>query len=354
MRILTAFALLLAAWAFAPQADAQQDNDFMAPLSPEPGLVGGLRGVTLIVTNIEQTAKLYGEAFGLSLEGPVASTDDLAAQQRALWGMPGDMSWTLYIMRRTSVPEAAILRVLVVPSDTPAMRKSWDRREPGPYGIGFATEHTYALDARAIAAGFERTTPEVSDYTAERPDGSLYRIHEGSWYGPGFVRAIGVSRRDGMAPVGPIDPATGMGGPSYASQILVSLDPMIAFFEGVLDFEVRSIRDWTVFNPPFRFAMVHPKGPINGHVAFVEYESQHAAPGTGVSPSPPHVGMAIWSFPTRNLDEVMRRARAFGADVQMAPQVMAMPDLGCVRIASLRAPTGFLIEVFEPDDTCSS
>jgi hypothetical protein len=327
----------------------------MSPSSSEPGLVGGLRGITLIVDNLEQVSTLYRDGFGLVREGPLSADDETLATQRSLWGLPDDFAWTLYLFRRPSVPEAAVLRVLVVDESVPAMRNSWDRQEPGPYGIGFATADTYGLDEKVRGLGFDRTTPEVSDYKAQRPDGSDYTIHEASWYGPSFIRAIAVSRKDGMAPVGPMDPATGMGGPSYSSQILIELDPMLSFFEEVLDFEVRSQRDWTIFDPPFRFAMVHPKGPVQGHVAFVEYEQEHTLPATGLAPAPPHRGMAIWSFPTEQLDLVLERARATNAPLQSGPLLANLPSIGCVRAATLKAPTGFLIEVYErnPAEACN-
>ncbi len=336
-------------------AQAQQSKDYMAPASDNPGLVGGLRGITLIVDDLDAVSTLYGDGFGLVREGPVTATAIEIDAQRALWGLPDDFEWALYLFRRPSVPEAAVLRVLVVDESVPAMRNSWDRQEPGPYGIGFATADTFALDEKVRALGFDRTTPEVSDYTAERPDGTDYRIHEASWYGPGFIRAIAVSRKDGMAPVGPMEPATGMGGPSYSSQILVDLAPMLAFFKNVLDFEVRSLRDWSVFDPPFRFAMVHPKGPVQGHVAFVEYEEEHTFSATGVAPAPPHKGMAIWSFPTEDLDQVLKTARVENSEVLSDPVLTNLASFGCVRAASIYSPTGFLIELYEraPSEVCN-
>ena len=92
---------------------------------------------------------------------------------------------------------------------------------------------------------------------------------------------------------------------------------------------------------------LHARGAHTGNLGLVEYDAADRIPGTGVAPRPPNRGLAGWSFPVRSLDEVLSRARANGATVYAEPRTMNDPRFGEVRIATLLAPNGLLVEVFE-------
>ena len=100
----------------------------------------------------------------------------------------------------------------------------------------------------------------------------------------------------------------------------------------------------------FRFSIVAAKGyGPGGHLLFVDFVEPK---GVGQAPSnapprPPNRGMGSWTFQVTDLDKVMANAAKFKSTIVQAPVMLESPDLGKVRIATLLAPNGFLIEVFQ-------
>jgi catechol 2,3-dioxygenase-like lactoylglutathione lyase family enzyme len=139
----------------------------------------------------------------------------------------------------------------------------------------------------------------------------------------------------------------GLGGPSYSSLIVEDAAAMERFFTQLLDLERRTDCQWTIFSPRFRYLTLHAKGARTGNLGLVKYQPADRIGGTGVAPRPPHRGLAGWSFPVKRLDEVMATARRLGIPVVSRPLVHADPRFGRVRIATLLAPNGLLIEAFE-------
>ena len=156
-----------------------------------------------------------------------------------------------------------------------------------------------------------------------------------------------MQRGGGLPPIGAIDPATGFGGPSYSSLIVEDAAAMQRFFTTVLDFEARTDREWTVFAPRFRYVTLHAKGARTGNLGLVEYAPADRKPSTGIAPRPPNRGLAGWSFPVRSLDEVLKRADAQDTPRLAGPLAIDDPRFGPVRIATVLAPNGLLVELFE-------
>lgn len=261
--------------------------------------------------------------------------------------MPADLGWEAYVLRRPAVADSIRVLVIVPDRDTPLIRASYAREETGPYALGFAMRDTRATDARMIALGFSRTLPAVNEYRLQLRDGTPYPVVEASYETADNTRLVLMQRPASMAPIGGIDARTGLGGPSYSSLIVEDAAAMERFFTEVLDFERRTDREWTIFSPRFRYLTLHAKGARTGNLGLVEYEPADRIPGTGVAPRPPHRGLAGWSFPVRRLDEVMQRARRAGTPVVSRPLIYDDPRFGQVRIATVLAPNGLLVEVFE-------
>jgi catechol 2,3-dioxygenase-like lactoylglutathione lyase family enzyme len=345
-RLLTT--LLVSAFGLAGcQSADEKTEDALAPTGGDKtALTRPLHTVTLITADWPAIRKLYHDGLGLTVSGPIEPDADLRSTQTSLWGMLDGLGWELYLLTRPEAPGTIQLRVLVVDRETPSPRRSWDRQEPGPYGMGFPTVDVVAWDSELRSIGFERATPEIEVFDVARPDGSTYPVHESSFYGPEFLRTILISRKGGMAQVGVYDAASGRGGPVYAAQIVEDADAMIGFFTEVLDLEVRSDREWLEYAVPFRFSTIHAKGARTGHVNLVEYAAEHQRPATGIPPRPPARGMSIWTFPVTDVDEIERRARRHGTAIVAGPVQYTSPSLGQHRAMTLRAPNGFLVEVF--------
>ena len=58
--------------------------------------------------------------------------------------------------------------------------------------------------------------------------------------------------------------------------------------------------------------------------------------------------MAMWSYKVKDLDAILARAEAEGVPVHAGPKTYTSPSLGAHRAVTLLAPSGFMIEVFEP------
>lgn len=339
-------ASVVASSAWAPQVIAQGAPDHIMPKTTESGLTGPLYTVTIITPDLPALAKMYRDGLGMELSGPIAID---ASQRKALngaWGIPDSIGWTMHMLRRPTVPLATQIRVIVTASPTPAIRKSWSRQELGPYGMGFPTTDVTAWDKHVLGLGFTRATPEIERFPLKKSDGTPYNVLEATFNGPEYLRAIAISRRDGMAQVGDLDTITGRGGPAYGTQVVASIDAMAKFLVDVLDYEVRTDRMWRAYEVPFRFATIYAKGAKNGHVALAEYAAKDTEAGTGAPPAPPNRGMAMWSFSTTSVDAIATRAKAAGFKFSSYNRI-DLPDLGPRNAITITAPNGFLVEAFE-------
>lgn len=330
---------------------ANLPNDPLEPIATGDAVVqantGPLSGAIIVTRDLAGIRRAYVDGVGLTMSGPLP----LRAAQRkalsALWQMPADLGWQLYTLRRTTVTDSIRVAVIVPDRDTPLIRASYAREETGPYALGFAMRDTRAVDAQIVALGFVRTLPAVNEYPLQLRDGTPYPVIEASYETADNTRLVLMQRGGGLAPIGGIDPATGLGGPSYSSVIVEDAAAMERFFTEVLDFERRTSREWTIFSPRFRYITLHARGARTGNLGLVEYAAADRQPGTGIAPRPPNRGLAGWSFPVRRLDEILARARAQGATIIAGAQRVDDPRFGRVRMATLVAPNGLLIEVFE-------
>ena len=346
--------LLLINLPFPVHADTS--NDMLAPqTSVADALTGPLHTVTIATASLAESLLFYRDGLGLSVSGPIPVDARTRAQQRALWGVPNDIGWDLYLLRRPDAPGAASIRLLVLDTPTPAIHSSWSALQRGPFSMGFPNEDQEALDAKMRRLGFGSLNV-IEKYTVPRRDGTVYPIHETIFNGPDFVHAVGIYRGDGMAQLGPVDAATGLGGPAYSAQVVDDSDAMLAFLTEVLGMELRSDRTWKsagtegALNVPdgtiFRFSIVYAMGATSGHLLFVDYENV-ASLSNGVAPRLPNRGIGMWTFPVTDLDEVLRRATDKGIEIEGAPVSVDMPAFGKAKVATVLAPNGFMIELFE-------
>jgi catechol 2,3-dioxygenase-like lactoylglutathione lyase family enzyme len=332
-------------------AAAGPPNDPLEPIATGAEVAaanaGPLSGAIVVTRDLDGIRRAYVEGMGLEMQGPLAQTPAAKRAQRRLWQMPADLGWQVYTLRRPAVADSIRVLVIVPDRDTPLIRASYAREETGPYALGFALRDTRATDAHMIGLGFRRTLPAVNEYPLQLRDGTPYPVVEASYEIADNTRLVMMQRPASMQPIGGIDAATGLGGPSYSSLIVEDAAAMERFFTQVLDLEQRTNREWTIFSPRFRYLTLHAKGARTGNLGLVEYAPADRIAGTGVAPRPPNRGLAAWSFPVRRLDDVLVKAGRLGAPVVSRPIVYEDPRFGRVRIATLLAPNGLLVEVFE-------
>lgn len=332
-------------------AQAPLPNDPMEPIADKRDAIAGpLSGAVLITRDVELLRKTYVDGLGLVMRGPLHQSAETVIAQRRLWGMPPDISWEVYVLEREGVADAIKIVAVIPARETPVIRRSFDREETGPYALGFPTRDVEMIDQRMIDRGFKRTLPTVNRYSLQLRDGTPYPITEASYEVADNTRLVVLSRGNGLPQNGTLDPITGMGGPAYSSLIVENSAVMESFFTQVLDFERRTSREWSNFSPRFRYVTLHARGARTGNLGLVEYATEDRQAGTGVLPRPPNRGLAGWAFPVRSLSAILHRAKAHGAPVLAGPIVVDDPRFGRVTAASLLAPNGFLVEVFEKLD----
>ena len=84
-------------------------TDPMAPSSSAQGaLTGPLHTVTVITPEWPPLQKLLVAGMGMTDSGPITPDATTAARQRALWGIPDDLTWTARILTRPGAPGPAM------------------------------------------------------------------------------------------------------------------------------------------------------------------------------------------------------------------------------------------------------
>ena len=89
---------------------------------------------------------------------------------------------------------------------------------------------------------------------------------------------------------------------------------------------------------------------------FIAPPTPHRSPyeiprdGFYIAPRPPNRGMAVWSFPVRDMDEILGRLEAAGIDLFAPPVEYTSPSLGHHEAVTVLDPSGFLVELFQTID----
>lgn len=348
-------ALLAPAQQLSPDDPRWIEQDWLAPRSkPEEAITQRLAEITLSTNHLDSVRLFYVQGMGMTLEGPLKVGRTTRKAQRRLWGISDTLSWQQYRLYRPEVEGEIEIRLLVFDKPLPAIHASYDPLELGPLSIGFPNLDQAKLDGRIRRLGFGALAPLESSKIA-RPDGQLYTIYETIFNAPDFTHAVGITRGDGMRQMAPVDSTTGHGGPGYSAQVVHRSDEVLAFYTGVLGLELRSDRQWRSSahsalgipeGIPFRFSIVYPQGARTGQLLFLDFDDGFEKPAAR-PPRVPYRGIGMWTFETRDLAEIERRARAAGTPV-LHPRIrLQHPIWGEIDALTLLSPTGFPVEVFQ-------
>jgi len=313
-----------------------------------------LHTATIATVSLQQSLLFYRDAMGMEVEGPIGISVETEKLQRKLWQIPMDIKWQTYRLYRKGIDQAIQIRLLVLNKPTESILQSWNSTQLGPFSLGFPNQNTIELDKKVRTVGFGALNA-LESYPIPRTDGTSYQIDETIFNGPDFIHGVAITRGNGMAQLGPVD-NRGMGGPAYSAQIITDSASHLTFYTDVLGLEIRSDREFKsagdkgAMNLPngtvFRFAIVYSKGATTGHMLFVDFRNiESIKPKT--RPSIPNLGLGMWTFPVRSIDTVIKNAVLYGSEIVSKPVRLDDPLLGQILAATLRAPNGFLIEIFE-------
>jgi hypothetical protein len=106
-----------------------------------------------------------------------------------------------------------------------------------------------------------------------------------------------------------------MGGSAYSARCVTATEDTLAFFRDVLGFEIRRDVEFTVGE---RTALLKPEGTTErflqafapasatGYLVLMDHQAA-TKPSPAPNYGPPNRGIGIWSFATKNIDDVHKR-----------------------------------------------
>lgn len=313
-----------------------------------------LRVVTLSTGDLAACRRFYCGVLQmreLPEVGSTAEVSGLNATQARLWALSPEARWTVAHFVSPGLSGGPVLRVLEFSQPGPLIRPGFDLLLEGGLTVGFAVRDLQAVAAAARQQGFAVRNENVA-HTFYREDGSRYEALECPLVAPDQVYTPGVARPADLGPVGPIAPGYNVGGPSFSTLVANHADPVLEFFSGVLDYQVRrdvmfkedDLHEKLRLPPhtPIRFVTMFARGSNSSNIEFLDF-----GPSGRKNPvplGPPSRGLVMWSFRVRDLDEALARVRARGLEVVCEPLRLQMP-FGTPTVATVRAPNGFLVEL---------
>ncbi len=133
----------------------------------------------------------------------------------------------------------------------------------------------------------------------------------------------------------------------------------MAFYVDVLGLELRSDRQFKssgskgALGVPdgteFRFSIVYAEGATFGHLLFLDYQGRLGLPSPGIAPRPPNRGMAMWSFPVRDMDEMEQRLAENAGSTRSRRRWSTRVRRWVTHLSmTVLDPTGYMVELFQP------
>ncbi len=327
---------------------------FVPQSTPDDAIVGPLHTVTYVTSDKQAVEKIFLEGYGLDSSGWTKPSGDEIANHNKYLGFEANHSWEACVFYKSGEGANVQIRVIAIDHETPQVRPAYDGLYTGGATMSFPINDLYAHEKHMASIGVESTIG-VKEMEFTSPTGETYVSAEIVYKAPDNIFVMGVVRPDIFIPVGPVDPATGMGGSAYSARCITAADETVAFFRDVLGFEIRRDVEFTVGDKSAllmpegtteRFIQAFAPGSASGYLVLMDHKAA-TKPSPTASYGPPNRGIAMWSFPTKNLDDVHQRAVAAGIAVVQSPAEYGSPSLSGGRSMILKDPDGFLIEIFE-------
>lgn len=329
------------------------EDIFVPKSSAADALVGPLHTITYVTSDAPAVERILTEGYGLTGSAWLRPDEEARSVLNEYLGFDASHTWSTAAFAKSGEGANVQIRVIGLEQKTPSVREAYHGLFVGGATISFPIADLRAHEQRMLALGVE-STMGVKELEFTSPEGETYVSAEIVYKAPDNIFVMGVTRPDVFIPVGPIDAATGIGGPAYSARCVARTDATIDFFANVLGFEIR--RDMLIvvdgssaINLPEgteeRFVQAFAPGAATGYVIFMDHGS---ATMTAVDElGPPNRGIAMWSFASEDLDEVERRAAQSGVTVLQRGAAGISPFLPGARSLLLRDPDGFPVEVFE-------
>jgi len=323
-------------------------NDPLAPRAPAgDAFAGPVACITLIGAERDSVERFYSTLMEMSR---LPLPDGAQTADRRLLALPEGFDWEEVVFWRPACPDVAKLRVLVSAQAGSPVRPEMDATLEGGLSVGFAMHNIDAVIERGAASGFH-TTAGVGALDMQRSDGSPYQVRECHFRAPDDIYALGVSRPDDLAPIGPIEDGRNVGGPSYSGQVMNGCDTTLRFYIEVLGYELR--RRMTIggelaekglgLEPgtTFEFLQVFAPGSVSNYFIVLDFGDRGRA---NDAVAPPHRGVVAWTIPVANVDRVADESGRVGCRVIAGPVKHETALFGEHRVVSVATANGFVVE----------
>lgn len=328
------------------------EDIFVPKSSAADALVSPLHTITYVTSDPAAVERILKDGYGLKGSEWQRPDNGARAALNDYLGFDRSHTWSVAAFVKSGAGANVQIRVIGLDQETPLVREAYHGLFVGGATISFPIADLRAHEQRMLTLGVE-STMGVKELEFTSPEGETYVSAEVVYKAPDNIFVMGVTRPDVFVPVGPVDEATGIGGPAYSARCVARTDATISFFSDVLGYEVRRdmvivVDETSAINLPQgteeRFVQAFAPGASTGYVIFMDHG---AATMTAVDqPGPPNRGIVMWSFESRDLEEVERRAERAGATVLAKSAERLSPFLPGGRSLLLRDPDGFPIEVF--------
>lgn len=330
-------------------------EDIFVPKSkPEDALIGPLHTVTYVTADKEGVEKAFRQGYGLDASGWRQPSAEEFETLNPYFGFAPSDTWETCAFYKSGEGRNIQIRAIHVHQETPLVRPAYEGLYTGGATISFPINDLRSHKKVMADLGIESTIG-VKEMEFTSPTGETYISAEIVYKAPDNIFVMGVTRPGIFVPVGPVDPATGMGGPAYSARCVSEADATVDFFKNVLGYEIRRDVNFVVGE---RSAIIMPEGTTErfiqgfapgastGYVVLMDHgEATKHSPAPQFGPA--SRGIAMWSFPTKNIDEVYKRAQEAGAEILQTPGDAQSPFLSNKKSLIMKDPDGFPIEVFE-------
>jgi catechol 2,3-dioxygenase-like lactoylglutathione lyase family enzyme len=341
---------------FFERAQAQAPAVSTDPLVPvskaEDARVGPLAMATVITSSLAETSAFYVDGMDMNVTRQLVRGRQALALARD-YKLPPQSQFAVGIYSRAGVSDATRIRAIEVTSPLAAARPAHDAQYVGPLSFGFPVRGVEQREAKLASIG-KPATAGITVLALRRTDGSPYDVKEAHFKGPDGILSLGIDRAD-MTPVGPISTTTQIGGPAYSGMIVSDTTAMNVFLGDVLGFERRRDVELSSSGPNgglglpagarFNFQQWFAPGSGTGYLVVMKYLNVGKP-----APQPlggPALGLARYSFMTRDLNAVMARARTHNIAIIQPARTRDELGFGRVRSAVLASPDNIPFEIIE-------
>lgn len=329
------------------------EDIFVPKDTPENALVQPLNTVTYITADKDGLERAFVQGYSLKSSGwKVPSKLEREACNR-YFGFESD-NWEYCLFYQVGPGANIQVRAFYTPDQDKVVRHAYEGLIVGGATISFPKTDLYAHEKKMEAIGF-KSTIGVKEMEFTDPSGVSYVSAEIIYYAPDNAFLLAVKRPDIFIPVGPSDSETGIGGPAYSARCVGDADGVIEFLKNIMGYEIR--RD-VIFPIGERSALLLPEGTnerfiqafapgaSTGYLVLMDHMKDNK-PSNAPTLGPPSRGITMWSFATKNIDEVARRAKDYNVEFVQHISEFQSPFLNSTRTLVMKDPDGFYIEIFE-------